>query len=49
VFNGDFGLGGVTSTDRFTSVTDLEFKYNVTGTFDNAARVLSFEGQKSTS
>jgi hypothetical protein len=42
VFNGDFGLGD-------TSVTNAEFKYNVTGTFDNATKVLTFEGQRSTS
>ncbi len=49
VFNGDFGLGGVKNTDRFTSATDLKLKYNVTGSFDNATKVLSFKGQRSAS
>jgi hypothetical protein len=49
VFNGDFGLGGVKNTDRFTSATDLKLKYNVTGTFDNATKVLTFKGQRSAS
>ena len=49
VFNGDFGLGGVASTDRFTSATDLKFKYNVTGTFDNTTKVLTFKGERSAS
>jgi hypothetical protein len=42
VFNGDFGLGD-------TSITNAEFKYNVTGTFDNSTKVLTFEGQRTTS
>jgi hypothetical protein len=49
VFNGDFGLGGVKNTDRFTSVTDLKLKYSVTGSFDNATKVLTFKGQRSAS
>jgi hypothetical protein len=42
-FSGDdFGFGSITSTGP-------EFKYNVTGTFDNATNVLTFEGQRNTS
>jgi hypothetical protein len=41
VFGGDFGLGSITSTGP-------EFKYNVNGIFDNATRLLTFEGQRST-
>jgi hypothetical protein len=42
VFNGDFGLVD-------TSVANAEFKYSVNGIFDNATKVLTFEGQRSTS
>ncbi|MFL6377726.1 MAG: hypothetical protein ACJ72R_09725 [Nitrososphaeraceae archaeon] len=40
--DGDFGFGSITSTS-------LQIKYNVTGTFDNATNVLTFEGQRNTS
>jgi hypothetical protein len=46
-FSGDFGLGGGTST--LFATTGSEFKYSVIGTFDNTTKVLTFEGQRSTS
>jgi hypothetical protein len=46
-FSGDLGLGGGTST--MDASMNPEFKYNVTGTFDNATKVLTFEGQRNTS
>jgi hypothetical protein len=47
VFSGDFGLGGGTST--MDAAINPEFKYNITGTFDNTTKVLTFEGQRTTS
>lgn len=46
VFSGDFKLGGGSTMD---AALNPQFKYNVTGTFDNATKVLTFEGQRSTS
>jgi hypothetical protein len=40
--NGDFGFDSITSSSP-------QLKYNITGTFDNATKVLAFEGQRSTS
>jgi hypothetical protein len=40
--SGDFGFGSITSTGP-------QINYNVTGTFDNATKVLNFEGERSTS
>ena len=45
-FSGDFGLGGASTISAMTSP---QFKYNVTGTFDNATNVVTFEGRRSTS
>lgn len=47
MFSGDFGLGG--GTAPVDAVMILEFKYSVTGTFDNATKVLNFEGERITS
>ena len=47
VFSGDFGLGG--GTTPVDAITNPEFKYSVTGTFDNATKVLTFEGERITS
>jgi hypothetical protein len=47
VFSGDFGLGGGTTT--IDATVTPEFKYSVTGTFDNATKVLNFEGDRITS
>jgi hypothetical protein len=46
IFSGDFSLGG---TSTISAATTPEFKYNINGTFDNATRVLTFEGERSTS
>ena len=44
MFSGDFGLvGGTTAAD---AAATQEFKYSVTGTFDNATKVLNFEGER---
>jgi hypothetical protein len=40
--NGDFGFGSITSTGP-------QIKYSIIGTFDNATKVLTFEGQRSRS
>lgn len=40
--SGDFGFGSITSTRP-------QIKYSVTGTFDNATKVLNFKGERSTS
>jgi len=45
IFNGDFALGGASIISAMTSP---EFKYNVTGTFDNATKVLTLGGKRST-
>jgi hypothetical protein len=42
---GDFGFGNIAPSPFY----EPEFKYNVTGTFDNATKVLTFKGQRSTS
>jgi hypothetical protein len=42
---GDFGFGNIVPSPFY----ELEFKYNVTGTFDNATKVLAFKGERSTS
>jgi hypothetical protein len=42
VFSGDFGFGSITSSGP-------QIKYNVTGTFNNATKVLTFKGQRSMS
>jgi hypothetical protein len=47
VFSDDFGLGG--GTTAVDAVMNPEFKYSVTGTFDNATKVLNFEGERITS
>ena len=46
VFSGDFGLGG--GTTSVDASMNPEFKYSVTGTFDNATRLLNFEGERNT-
>jgi hypothetical protein len=40
--SGDFGFGSITSTGP-------QIRYNVTGTFDKATKVLTFKGERSTS
>jgi hypothetical protein len=47
VFSGDLGLGGGTIT--IDAIFTPEFKYSVAGTFDNATKVLNFEGERITS
>jgi hypothetical protein len=47
VFGGDLNLGDGTST--MDAAMNPEFKYNVTGTFDNATKVLAFKGERSSS
>ncbi len=47
MFTGDFGLGG--GTTAVDAITNPEFKYSVTGTFDNVTKVLKFEGERITS
>jgi hypothetical protein len=44
LFSGDFGLGG--GTTAIDAVANPEFKYSVTGTYDNATKVLNFEGER---
>jgi hypothetical protein len=44
--NGNFGFGNITPGGGWYSP---EFNYKVTGSFDNATRVLIFEGQRSIS
>ena len=44
VFSGDFGLGGGTTAADATATPEL--KYRVTGSFDNATKVLNFEGER---
>lgn len=46
VISGDFGLGGTTAVD---AITDPDFKYSVTGTFDNATGELNLAGERTTS
>ena len=46
MFSGDFGLGG---TSTISAITNPEFKYSVTGSLDNTTKVLTFEGERSTS
>jgi hypothetical protein len=45
ILSGDLGLGGGT----LSGIIHLEFTYNVNGTFDNTTKLLSFEGERSTS
>ncbi len=45
--SGDFGLGG--GTTSVDAIATPEFKYSVTGTFDNSTKVLNFEGERTTS
>jgi hypothetical protein len=40
IFNGDFGLG---DTDNMPALISPEFKYNVTGSFDNSTKTLTFK------
>jgi hypothetical protein len=47
VFSGDFGLGGGTTT--VDAAATPEYKYSVSGTFDNATKVLTFEGERNRS
>ena len=47
MLSGDFGLGGGTTV--IDAVANPEFKYSVSGTFDNATKVLNFEGERITS
>jgi hypothetical protein len=42
---GDVGFGNIAPSPFY----EPEFKYNVTGTFDNATKVLAFKGERSTS
>lgn len=42
--SGDFDFGSI-----YLGSTGPRFNYNVNGTFDNATKVLAFEGQRSTS
>jgi hypothetical protein len=42
---GDFGFGNIAPSPFY----EPEFKYNVSGSFDNATKVLTFKGQRSTS
>lgn len=44
LFSGDFGLGGGTTT--IDAAANPEFRYSVTGTFDNATKELNFEGER---
>jgi hypothetical protein len=46
MFSGDFGLGG---TSTISAITSPEFKYSVTGIFDNTTKVLTFKGEPSAS
>jgi hypothetical protein len=43
-FDGDLNLGGGTST--MDAALNLQFKYSVTGTFDNATKALAFKGER---
>jgi hypothetical protein len=45
-FNGDFRLGGGTTT--IDAAATPEYKYSVTGTFDNATKVLIFKEERNT-
>ena len=44
ILNGDLGLGGGT----IPGIIHPKFTYNINGTFDNATKVLTFEGERST-
>jgi hypothetical protein len=46
MFAGDFGLGG---TNTIYAATTPEFKYRVSGTFDNTTKILTFQGIRNTS